>query len=223
LDKILLSWSTGKDSVWSHHVLSRHGLAGGEIVGLMTTFNTAANRVAMHAVRRELALAQAGRMGLPLWNVELPWPCSNAAYEERMQALCRRAVEAGVTHIAFGDLFLEDIRAYREKQLEGTGLRPLFPLWRQPTHALALEMIASGLKAKITCVDSRQLPADFAGREFDEGLLASLPPHVDPCGENGEFHTFVYDSPGWERPIEVQKGETLERDGFVYTDFIEES
>jgi diphthamide synthase (EF-2-diphthine--ammonia ligase) len=138
-----------------------------------------------------------------------------------MRALCEQALAAGVTHIAFGDLFLEDIRAYREKQLQSTGLQPLFPVWKLPTLDLAREMIRAGLRAKIACVDSRQLSAEFAGRDFDETLLAELPPKVDPCGENGEFHTFVYASPGWTSAIEVQQGETIDRDGFVYTDFME--
>ena len=216
LEKILLSWSSGKDSAWALHLL-----AGRNVVGLITSFNTQASRVAMHGVRRELAHAQAERTGLPLWSVELPWPCSNAEYEERMRALCDRALAARVTRIAFGDLFLEDIRAYREKQLQPTGLQPLFPVWKLPTHELAREMIRAGLKAKIACVDSRQLPAEFAGRDFDETLLEELPPAVDPCGENGEFHTFVYDAPGWTSAIDVQRGETVERDGFVYADFLE--
>ncbi len=214
MEKILLSWSTGKDSAWS-----LHSLAGRNVVGLITSFNTEAGRVAMHGVRRCLAEAQAELAGIPLWNVELPWPCSNADYEKRMQAVWNRAAETGVTHIAFGDLFLEDIRAYREKQLEGTGLEPLFPLWKLPTPALARQMIASGLRAKITCVDSRQLSPEFAGRDFDETLLNALPAQVDPCGENGEFHTFVFSSPGWASPLELVKGETIEREGFFYTDF----
>lgn len=218
LEKILLSWSSGKDSAWALHLL-----AGRNVVGLITSFNTQASRVAMHGVRRELAQAQAQRTGLPLWSVELPWPCSNAEYEERMRALCDQAIAAGVTHIAFGDLFLEDIRAYREKQLQPTGLQPLFPVWKLPTHELAREMIRAGLKAKIACVDSRQLSAKFAGSDFDETLLQELPPQVDPCGENGEFHTLVYYAPGWTSAIEVQRGETLERDGFIYTDFLEQA
>jgi uncharacterized protein (TIGR00290 family) len=216
LEKILLSWSSGKDSAWALHLL-----AGRNVVGLITSFNTQASRVAMHGVRRELAQAQAQRTGLPLWSVELPWPCSNVEYEDRMRALCDQALASGVTHIAFGDLFLEDIRAYREKQLQPTGLQPLFPVWKLPTPDLAREMIRAGLRAKIACVDSRQLSADFAGRDFDETFLAELPPKVDPCGENGEFHTFVYASPGWTSAIEVQQGETIDRDGFVYTDFME--
>jgi uncharacterized protein (TIGR00290 family) len=215
LENILLSWSTGKDSAWALRLL-----AGRNVTGLITSFNTQAGRVAMHGVRRELAGAQAQRAGLPLWNVELPWPCSNAEYEERMSKLCDQAIAAGVTHIAFGDLFLEDIRAYREKQLQATGLQPLFPLWQLPTGELARHMISSGIKAKIACVDPRQLPAEFAGRDFDLALLDALPAPADPCGENGEFHTFVYDSPGWEGPIDVLQGETIERDGFIYTDFL---
>jgi uncharacterized protein (TIGR00290 family) len=174
----------------------------------------------MHAVRRKLAEAQAERVGLPLWHVDLPWPCANAVYEELMAGLCRRAVAERADAIAFGDLFLQDIRDYREAQLRGTGLTPLFPVWQLPTEALALEMIQAGVKAKVTCVDPRKLDRSFAGRDFDEQFLKSLPPSVDPCGENGEFHTFVYESPVFSRPIPVTMGETVERDGFVFADVI---
>ena len=172
----------------------------------------------MHAVRRELLKMQADAVGLPLWTVPLPWPCSNEDYEARMTGLCARAVSEGVQAMAFGDLFLADIRAYREKQLSGTGLEPLFPVWRIPTGDLAREMIASGLKAKITCVDPRVLPREFAGRDFDAQFLADLPPGVDPCGENGEFHSFVYDGPEFRRPLPVAMGEIVEREGFIFAD-----
>ena len=172
----------------------------------------------MHAVRCELLERQAFAVGLPLWTVPLPWPCSNEEYESRMRALCIRAVSEGVQAIAFGDLFLADVRAYREKQLSGAGLTPIFPLWQIPTPELARTMIASGLRAKITCVDPRKLPASFAGRDFDAQFLADLPPSVDPCGENGEFHSFVYDAPGFRRPIPVETGEVVERDGFIFAD-----
>src|ERR1035438_4111990 len=156
----------------------------------------------MHAVRRSLVEAQAERIGLPLWPVELPWPCSNGQYEEIMRTVCQRAVGEGIDAFAFGDLFLEDIRAYRERQLAGTGLEPLFPVWKIPTDALALDMIAGGVKAKLTCVDPSKLDRSLAGRDFDLALLGDLPAGIDPCGENGEFHTFVYDAPGFARSEE---------------------
>lgn len=215
---VLLSWSSGKDSAWALHLLRRDPEI--RIAGLITTFNKAADRVAMHAVRRSLVEAQAERIGLPIWPVDLPWPCPNAAYEELMSGVCRRAVGERVDAIAFGDLFLEDIRAYRERQLEGTGLQPLFPVWQIPTKQLALDMVAAGLKAKVTCVDPRKLDRSFAGRDFDAAFLADLPPIVDRCGENGEFHTFVYDAPFFSRPIEVESGDVVERDGFVFADFV---
>jgi uncharacterized protein (TIGR00290 family) len=193
-------------------------MPGVELIALLTTFNSSANRVAMHAVRRELVEAQAERLGLRLWPVELPWPCSNAVYEELLSEVCRRAVAEQVDGIAFGDLFLQDIRDYREAQLRGTGLTPLFPVWHLPTAELASEMIQSGLKAKVTCVDPKKLDRSFAGRDFDRSFLDSLPPTVDPCGENGEFHTFVYESPAFTRPIEIATGEIVERDGFVFAD-----
>ena len=214
--KVLLSWSSGKDSAWALHLLRQRPDI--EIAGLVTTFNTAANRVAMHAVRRALVEAQAESVGLPLWPVELPWPCSNADYESCMGAVCRRAVAEGITAVAFGDLFLEDIRAYREKQLAGTGLDPLFPLWQIPTGALGREMIRAGQKAVLTCVDPSKLDPCFAGCEYDGALLDALPASVDPCGENGEFHTFVYDGPAFSRPLKVRTGETITRDGFVFAD-----
>jgi uncharacterized protein (TIGR00290 family) len=189
-----------------------------EVVALVTTFNRSADRVAMHAVRRTLVQAQAERVGLPLWSVELPSPCSNAAYEDLMVPIWQRALAEGITEIAFGDLFLRDIRRYREQQLQGTHLAPLFPIWESPTRPLAIEMIQAGVKAKVTCVDPAKLDRSFAGREFDSAFVESLPPIVDPCGENGEFHTFVYDSPVFSRPISIKGGETIERDGFVFAD-----
>lgn len=189
-------------------------------MALFTTLNEQFDRVAMHAVRRELLESQAASLGLPLWTVPLPWPCSNEEYEARMRDLCARAMNEGVEAMAFGDLFLADIRTYREKQLAGTGLEPLFPVWQIPTASLARTMIASGLRAKITCVDPRVLPADFAGRDFNSQFLADLPPNIDPCGENGEFHSFVYDGPGFRRPIPVSVGEIVERDGFVFADLM---
>jgi diphthamide synthase (EF-2-diphthine--ammonia ligase) len=192
------------------------------VTALLTTFNSAANRVAMHAVRRALVEAQAEQTALPLWAVELPWPCSNLEYEERMRAVCQRATTEGITAIAFGDLFLQDIRDYRVRQLQGSGLEPLFPVWQIPTEQLGREMIAAGVKAKITCVDTSKLAKSFAGRDYDLRLLQVLPPEIDPRGENGEFHTFVCDAPVFSRPIGVRVGEVVERDGFVFADVLPE-
>ena len=191
-----------------------------EICGLVTTFNNAADRVAMHAVRRSLVEMQAARAGLPLWPVELPWPCSNAEYETRMRAVCERAVGERIDAIAFGDLFLEDIRQYRIRQLETTCLEPLFPIWGIPTDQLSREMIRGGVKARLTCVDPSKLDAGFAGREYDDALLNELPPGVDPCGENGEFHTFVYEAPVFSEPLPIEGGELVNRDGFVFADVL---
>jgi uncharacterized protein (TIGR00290 family) len=214
--RTLLSWSSGKDSAWALHRLRRSPEI--EVVALLTTLNSEFNRVAMHGVRREVLCAQAAAAGLPLWEVPLPWPCSNEDYESRMRDLCARAVAEGVEAIAFGDLFLRDVRQYRERQLAGTGLQPLFPLWEIPTAQLAREMIAGGLRAKISCVDHRVLAAEFAGREFDENLLAELLNGVDPCAENGEFHTCVYAGPMFREPLSLVVGEVVERDGFSYAD-----
>jgi len=218
MKKVLLSWSSGKDSVWALHLLRQQPDL--EIAALLTSFNSDAGRVAMHAVRRALVDAQAERTGIPQWSVDLPWPCSNAEYEERMRGVCQRAVAEGITAVAFGDLFLQDIRDYRERQLEGTGIEPLFPVWEIPTKKLARDMIAAGVKAKITCVDPTQVDRSFVGRNFDQALLDSLPPGVDPCGENGEFHTFVYDAPVFSSPIKVRMGEIVERDGLVFADVL---
>ena len=218
MKKVLLSWSSGKDSVWALHLLRQQPEI--EVAALLTSFNSAADRVAMHAVRRVLVDTQALRTGIPQWSVDLPWPCSNAQYEERMRGVCQRALAEGITAIAFGDLFLQDIRDYRERQLQGTGLEPLFPVWEIPTTKLARDMIAAGVKAKITCVDPAQVDSTFAGRDFDQDLLDSLPHGVDPCGENGEFHTFVYDAPVFSSPIAVSMGEIVERDGFVFADVL---
>jgi uncharacterized protein (TIGR00290 family) len=214
--KIVLAWSSGKDSAWSLYRLRQ--MPDCAVIALLTTFNCSADRVAMHAVRRSLVQKQAEFAGLPLWPVELPWPCSNAIYEELMGEACRRAVSAGADAIAFGDLFLRDIRDYRERQLRGSGLEPLFPLWEIPTRPLAREMITGGLKAKVTCIDPAKLDRSFAGRDFAPAFLDDLPGHVDPCGENGEFHTFVYDGPVFERALDVLNGEVVERDGFVFAD-----
>ncbi len=218
MQTILLSWSSGKDSAWALHLLSRR--ADVRVAALLTTFNAMADRVAMHAVRRSLVQEQAERIGLPLWRVELPWPCSNTQYEDLMRPVWQRAIREDITAIAFGDLFLQDIRAYRERQLQDSGLKPIFPVWEIPTARLAVDMIAAGVKAKITCVDPSKLDKSFAGCDFDAGFLQRLPKGVDPCGENGEFHTFVYDSPVFTHAIAVRSGEIVERDGFVFADVI---
>jgi uncharacterized protein (TIGR00290 family) len=215
--KILVSWSTGKDSAWMLHVLRQQH--PGAVAGLLTTVNEAFDRVAMHAVRRELLETQAQAAGLPLHIVSIPWPCSNEDYETRMAKAVDAFVRHGFTHVGFGDLFLEDVRRYREDRLQGTGLTPLFPLWKtKPTSELAREMIAAGIRANLTCVDPRQLDAKFAGRAFDASLLAELPAHVDPCGEKGEFHSFAWDGPMFTRPLRIERGEVVERDGFVFAD-----
>lgn len=219
MEQVLLSWSSGKDSAWALHLLSQQ--PGIRVVALVTTFNCAADRVAMHAVRRSLVRAQAERAQLPLWEVELPSPCTNAQYEDLLRPVCQRAIAEGITSVAFGDLFLRDIRDYREKQLRDTGLKLLFPVWHIPTARLAHDMIAAGVKAKVTCVDPTKLDRSFAGRDFDQALLEDLPSAVDACGENGEFHTFVYDSPVFTRPIQVETGEIVERDGFVFADVLQ--
>jgi uncharacterized protein (TIGR00290 family) len=216
--KLILSWSTGKDSAFALHTLRAQGTY--EIVGLLTTVNQVHDRVAMHAVRRELLRAQAHAAGLPLFEVDLPYPCSNAEYESLMQAFVTRAQALGVSAVAFGDLFLEDVRAYRERQLTGTGLAPVFPLWGKPTPALAREMIAAGLKAQLTCVDPKQIAKHFAGRSFDHRLLQELPASADPCGERGEFHTFVWSGPMFAEPVAVHAGEVVEREGFVFADLL---
>ena len=218
--KALLSWSSGKDSAWTLHVLrQRHGHEL-EVVGLLTTVNETHARVAMHAVRDTLLAAQAEAAGLPLWRVPIPHPSSNERYEAAMREAVECGLREGITVIAFGDLFLEDIRRYREDRLAGTGITPIFPLWQIPTDALAREMLAGGLRARITCVDPRQAPASLAGREFDDALLAELPTTVDPCGERGEFHTFAYAGPMFRHPIAVHPGEVVERDGFVFADLL---
>jgi uncharacterized protein (TIGR00290 family) len=214
--KILVSWSSGKDSAWMLHTIRRDAL--GMPAALLTTINEAADRVAMHAVRTEVLQAQADATGLPLITVPIPSPCPNEIYEERMAAACRRAVTEGFTHVAFGDLFLEDVRRYREERLAGTGLTPIFPLWLRPTPALAREMIAGGLEARLTCVDPRAIPAELAGRPFDSALLADLPASADPCGERGEFHTCVTAGPMFSRPLAVELGVIVDRDGFRFAD-----
>jgi uncharacterized protein (TIGR00290 family) len=214
--KILVSWSSGKDSAWMLHTLNQQ--MPGAPAALLTTVSEAYDRVAMHGVRTSVLRAQAAAAGLPLLTAALPSPCSNDIYEERMRAVVDQAVAAGFTHVAFGDLFLEDVRQYREARLAGTGLQPLFPLWGRPTAALAREMIAGGIEARLTCVDPRAVSPDLAGRRFDLDLLDELPAAVDPCGERGEFHTCVVAGPMFSRRIDVSVGEIVEREGFVFAD-----
>jgi uncharacterized protein (TIGR00290 family) len=216
--KTVVSWSSGKDSAWLMHVLRQ--MPDVDVAALLTTVNESAQRVAMHAVRSELLDAQAQALGLPLWKVFIPHPCSNEEYERAMSEVVSRAVSERFTHCAFGDLFLEDVRRYREEKLAGTGLSPMFPLFGSDTTTLARDMINAGLGARLTCVNPKFLDRSFAGREFNADLLADLPPNVDPCGERGEFHTFAYRGPMFARPIEVEPGVVVERDGFVFADLI---
>jgi uncharacterized protein (TIGR00290 family) len=214
--KILLSWSSGKDSAWVLHILRSE--TGTPPAGLLTTVNESADRVAMHAVRADVLRAQAAAAGLPLMTVPIPSPCPNEVYEERMAAAVREARAQGYTRVAFGDLFLEDVRRYREDRMAGTGLTPIFPLWLRPTRALAEDMLAAGLEAYLTCVDPRVLPAALAGRRYDARLLGELPAGIDPCGERGEFHTCVTAGPMFSTALDVVVGPTVEREGFVFAD-----
>jgi uncharacterized protein (TIGR00290 family) len=216
--KIWLSWSSGKDSAWALYELRRAG--DYEVVGLLTTLNDSADRVAMHAVRHVLLDAQARAAGLPVHKIRLPWPCPNETYEQLMVQALDSARAQGITAIAFGDLFLEDVRRYREDKMSGTGLMPLFPIWGRPTRELAGEMVAAGLQAHVTCVDPRKLDRSFAGRIFDARFLVDLPGDVDPCGENGEFHSFAVAGPMFAHPVAVAPGEIVERDGFVFADLL---
>jgi uncharacterized protein (TIGR00290 family) len=214
--KVLLSWSTGKDSAWVLDALNR--AHPGCVGALLTTVNEHAGRVAMHGVRRDVLDAQAVAAGLPLRVVHIPHPCPNEVYEARMQCAVEGAVADGFTHVAFGDLFLEDVRRYREARLAGTGLEPLFPLWGRPTSELATEMIDGGLRARLACVDTRVLDRSFAGREFDRALLGDLPPSIDPCGERGEFHTCVYAGPMFHQPLTLAPGALHVSEPFVWRD-----
>ena len=216
--KTLLSWSSGKDSAWTLHVLRQRSDV--EVVGLVTTINQLYHRISIHAVRVELLRRQAEVAGLPLYLIGLPHPCANADYEAAMETFIGRVKREGIECMAFGDLFLADIREYREARLAGTGITPLFPLWELSTTELAREMIRGGLRAVITCVNPQQLPASFAGREFNEQFLADLPAHIDPCGERGEFHSFVFDGPMFQNAVRVELGEICEREGFVYADVL---
>ncbi len=213
-----LNWSSGKDATWA--LQSARNDDQLDVTGLLTTINAAADRVAMHAVRRELLQAQADEVGLPLHVVELPSPCSNSEYEQRMSQAVGTARRAGVRRFVFGDLALADVRTYREQNLSRSGITPLFPMWGEDTTMLAEKMIKYGLQAVLTCVDPAQLPAEFIGRPYDRQFLQDLPPGVDPCGENGEFHTFVTDGPGFSAPVPVERGEIVERDGFVFADLL---
>ena len=228
MKRVIMSWSSGKDSTWALGVLL--GDPSVEVIGLLTTVNQTHDRVAMHAVRTRLLRQQAESLGLPLFVIDLPHPCTNEIYEDLMGRALVQCLESGATHMAFGDLFLEDIRAYREKNLEGTGLEPLFPIWQAPTAELAHKLVRpveqGGVEAYLTCVDPRKVPASFAGRRYDQQLLAdieALPPGeegpVDLCGENGEFHSLVVDAPSFSKRLEVELGEIVERDGFVFADF----
>ena len=219
--RALVSWSSGKDGAWALHTLSLAKQV--EPAGLLTTVTAAYGRVSMHGVREELLVRQAEEVGLPLRVVSIPSPCPNELYEEAFLAELARARTAGITHVVFGDLFLEDVRAYREKLLERAGLAGVFPLWGRETGALAREMLAGGLRAVLVCVDPEKMPLSFAGRDFDRDLLAELPAGVDPCGERGEFHTFARAGPMFRREIAVELGEVVRRDGFVFADLREGS
>lgn len=216
--KALIAWSSGKDSAFALHQARREGAL--EIVGALTTVTGTFGRVSIHGLREDLLRAQLDACGLPVTVVRIPYPCPNEVYEREMAAAMARALADGVTHVVFGDLFLEDVRSYREARLKEAGMTPVFPLWHRPTEALAREMLAAGVDAHLVCVDLKKLPAAFAGRRFDPALLADLPAGVDPCGENGEFHSFVSGGPMLSRRIAVKVGETVERDGFAYADLL---
>lgn len=218
--RVLLSWSSGKDCAWALHVLQQ--ASDIEVAGLVTTYNEAINRVAMHGVRMELVEAQAAAARIELWRIPLPWPCSNEIYEQRFRSVIKRAENEGISQFAFGDLFLEDIRHYREQLFRETAIEPIFPIWGQPseTRRLAEEMIKQGFRSILTCVDASRLAASFAGREFDSQLLADLPGSVDPCGEGGEFHTFCYAGPIFSGPIGFQTGSCTAKDGFYFSDLV---
>jgi uncharacterized protein (TIGR00290 family) len=216
--KALIAWSSGKDSAWALHEVRRAGAF--DVVGALTTVTDAFGRVSMHGVREDLLAAQLAAAGLPAVTVRIPYPCPNEIYEREMAAAVAAAVARGVTHIIFGDLYLEDIRDYREAKLAGSGVEPVFPLWQRPTAQLARAMIDAGVEAHLAVVDLKKLPASFAGRRFDAALLDALPAGADPCGENGEFHSFVSAGPMLSRKIAVSVGETVERDGFAFADLL---
>ena len=216
--KTFLSWSSGKDSAWALHVLQQEPHV--DVVGLFCAVNKAFNRVAMHGVRVELLQQQVKSAGLPLHIIQIPYPCSDGEYADAMTSFIDEAKKENIECFAFGDLFLEDVRSYREERLKGTGIAPIFPIWGIPTKKLSREMVASGLKAMITCIDPKRISREFAGREYDESFLDDIPTDVDPCGENGEFHSFAFDGPMFQTPIEISLGETVHRDGFVFTDLL---
>ena len=216
--KMWLSWSSGKDSAWALHVLRQR--PDYEVTGLFCTVNRDFQRVAMHAVRVALLKRQAEAVGLPVRVIPIPNPCTNADYEAVMSDFVSESRQQGIEYFAFGDLYLEDIRRYREDRLAGTGITPIFPLWNRPTKALSRDMVNGGLRARITCIDPACLSPEFAGREYDESFLDRIPETVDPCGENGEFHTFAFDGPMFDRAVDVEVGETVSRDGFVFTDLL---
>jgi uncharacterized protein (TIGR00290 family) len=216
--KTLIAWSSGKDSAWALHEARRSGEY--EIVGALTTVTETFGRVSMHGVREELLRAQLEAIGIPPNIVPIPFPCPNEVYEARMEAALSHAKAEGVSQVIFGDLFLEDVRAYREAKMAGTGVTPVFPLWGRPTEALARAMIEGGLKTHLVTVDLKELPKSFAGRKFDEALLDDFPASVDPCGERGEFHTCVLDGPMFSRAIAANIGEVVEREGFAFADLV---
>jgi uncharacterized protein (TIGR00290 family) len=218
--KVLLSWSSGKDSAWALHVLRQQPDI--EVIGLFSTINRAYDRVFMHAVRTELLHNQARSLGLPLRLIPVPSPCTDAEYGEIMKGFVDPARDEGIACIAFGDLFLKDVRRYREANLAETGIDPIFPLWGMPTDKLSREMVRGGLRAVITCIDPKLLPAGFAGQQYDDVFLDALPSSVDPCGENGEFHSFAFDGPMFSKPVSIVVGETVTRDGFIFTDLLPE-
>jgi uncharacterized protein (TIGR00290 family) len=217
--RVVISWSGGKDSAWVLHTLRKQNKEF-IVLGLLTTINQQFNRVAMHGVRRELLEAQAEAAGLPLWVVPLPSPCTNEHYERRMKNALHFMQRLGIDAIAFGDLYLQDVRRYREAQFAHCGLDLLFPIWGIPTEDLATQIIDGGIKARLTCVDPRAVPPELAGRDYDRQLLAALPASADRCAENGEFHTFVYQSPDFRCPIPIVTGDTVEREGFIFTDLL---
>jgi len=219
--KTLMSWSSGKDSAWALYQLQMNPEIA--LAGLFCTVNKEFGRVAMHGVRVELLRKQAESIGLPLEIIEIPYPCSNAEYENIMGQFVERAKNDNIEYFAFGDLFLEDVRNYREEKLRGSGIKPIFPIWGIPTDKLSREMINGGLKTVITCINPKQIPKEFVGKEFDEDFLDSLPKTVDPCGENGEFHSFVFDGPMFKEKIEIVVGDIVHRDDFVFADVLPKS
>lgn len=216
--RTLLSWSSGKDSAWTLHTLKQE--TDIEIVGLFSTFNSQFDRVAMHSVRIELVKQQAESAGYPIRLIPIPYPCSNEQYESIMKEFIKEVEKESIEYFAFGDLFLESVRQYREKNLSGSGIKPLFPIWGKDTLTLSRKMLDAGLKARITCVDPKQLSPAFAGKEYNNSFLEQLPGNADPCGENGEFHSFVYDGPFFNNKINIRIGETVSRDGFIFTDLL---